>query len=495
MIFIIFIISIFQRNIYNIISKSKKNQADSFFHIYYINSIRNNSHIVPKYFPRFFFKIRTFYPFFVHWVLSFFNKKANNFIFLKLNPLIDSLFAAYLFYWAEKFFASQEKGVLCALIYIFTPQLFSYFTCGPRSWNFTPRLISEIIVFFFVYFLVLYVQEQSIFYFIISSFIFFIIFLTSEFSIQFSLFLTILLSLYYQNITYLFIPISGALFSIIVMPSWTKNFLVYKYKHLVWYYQSVREGTIGVSNRSLFLGLLKSIKKRNLAGIYKQIFYLNPFLSQLFKNPLVYTLLISLIFSSATINKHIDIQVDIFYLVFILFIITSIKPFTFLGESERYIVNYYPFISLLAVYIVPEACIYAIIFYGLIFQVIEIILYKIKNRKPVLEYPHLIIDFLRTYKETKKVVINPLYLAAWPVLSETNHRVLTPFECFYDEKNKYFSEYSKVNIKKIKELISEFGVDIIISTLDHEKEFDYHLSATKVKKIYLNKKVVVWETS
>src|SRR5688572_23940041 len=122
------------------------NGTDSQFHCYYIDLIRSNGHVLPERENRVLGgSNECTYPYFYHWLLSFFSKsfvefwdRFSGFVFDALNGLLVLLLLS-----TVREFNLYESCLIMAAYMIAPGLTFSFI--GPRPYSLTPRNFAQLV--------------------------------------------------------------------------------------------------------------------------------------------------------------------------------------------------------------------------------------------------------------------------------------------------------------------------------------------------------------
>jgi hypothetical protein len=318
------------------------NGTDAYFHLYYIELIKNNHHRIPKLEPRVLGgSNECTYPFFYHWLLSFFPErfiafwdKFSGFIFDFLNGILLLFFLSLL----RKINFSENCIILAA--YIIAPGLtFSFI--GPRPFSLTPRNFSQFIFFISCASLINSSSHHEIvngFFFILSAIGFAILLLSSQFGTQ-VLFALLLASFFYLKVG------AAIVLGVFLGAILFRGFLVSQIKahifHLEWY---LKYNYSFVQHKTNFKKLVRFIREKNLRGVFYELVFYNQIFTSFFRHP---TFFIALFLAFLPVSKSsltIYQNQIIFILVplFVAFVITNFGKARVFGEAERYVEFAYP---------------------------------------------------------------------------------------------------------------------------------------------------------
>ena len=431
---------------------------DTYFHLFLIDYIRKNgiSNLIET--ERFIKPFGLNYPWMVHFIFSLFPKKWDSFLEKFFNPILDSLFVVVLYIFIYYVTGLNEKALYGSLLYIFTPATFSILGTGPRIKSFTPRLFGEIVGSLTLIFEYLYLEMGSFIFLFIAIFFASLVFLASKFSLQALVFINVFIILFTQDLYLLSVIIGGFVLAIIYSKGKYLDILKQQLIHLKWYFIQNLKWKMAVSNRNSIKVFINLLKEKNIKGIISYLLFENSFFILIYKIPIVLFVLFYLDFDSI---------LDIFIVSgLIIFIISSLKWFLFIGEAERYINYILPFIVLKAVLIFNfETLIYFII-YGFIYYLLDIVvLKKITYKKGDLDND-VLINWLNQQNKKLRISTIPFHLGGWRIVQATHHNWLYSAGAFINEKDtrditNFMISYPFLDINQADKIIDFYNLDYI----------------------------------
>ena len=152
----------------------------------------------------------------------------------------------------------------------------------------------------------------------------------------------------------------------------------------------------------------------------------------------------------------------------LLFILINTKRFLFLGEAERYLTHL--FVPILLIVFAPSLTydisnfIYLILFYGLIYFLLEFILLRWVSKKGIRQKADSeILGLLQSFDDDKLIACYSYHnFGAYRVLYETNHRTILPLHMVESERvkfvKKFEKEYSILDLTKLQEICDRTGL-------------------------------------
>ncbi|MDN5086598.1 hypothetical protein ACOL21_07505 [Aliarcobacter butzleri] len=491
----IFIFAFIFRSILRVFFK-KDIDFDTYFHLYFIEFIRNNGtkNLIEQ--KRFIKPFGLNYPWMMHFFISLFPKKFDMLFERFFNPLLDSVFTISLYIVTFYITESNNQALILVILYLFTPAMFTTLSLGPRIKSFTPRLFGEIVggmMFIFEY---LYFINDNYIYLLLAILFSGLAYLSSKFSVQAIVFISIFLFLFTFDTEYLVVLIGGFILSMILSRGKYIEVLKQQVEHLKWYFIRNIQGKMSVSNRNSLKILVEYLKNKRYKKIISTLLFDNTFIIILTRFPLVY-LALYFIYEGYITNEKLEL-VDYFIISsFILFFISSLKWFLFIGEAERYI-NYMVFFILLKVTLFFEENMFYLvtfIMYGFIFYILDFILLK-KNKLNQSNIDDELILWLNNQEKELKIATIPYHLGGWKLTYETKHDWLYHLVWLnLKEKNFLDSNYTKkypfLDIYKADKIIDEYNLDYIFynkQALDKNYGEKYEIP-TNLKQIQISENV------
>lgn len=460
---LLFLFSLFFRFFLRFIYK-KDIDFDTYFHLFLINHLRINGIQNMIETKRFIKPFGLNYPWMMHFFISLFPKKFDMLFERFFNPFLDSLFTISLYIVTYYITDSNNQALIVAILYLFTPAMFTTLSLGPRIKSFTPRLFGEIVSSMMFIFEYLYFLNDNYLFLILAIVFSGFAYLSSKFSVQAIVFMSIFLFLFTFDIEYLVVLIGGFILSMILSRGKYFEVLKQQVEHLKWYFIKNIQGEMSVSKRNSLKVLVEYLKNKKYKKIIGALLFQNTFVIILTRFPLVY-LALYFIYDDYIINGKLEL-VDYFIISsFIIFFISSLKWFLFIGEAERYI-NYMVFFIILKVsFFLEENILYLVVFMicGIIFYILDfILLWKETNKNSVNDE---LINWLNYKNKELKIATIPYHLGGWRIVESTKHNWLYGVFFIDDNDTKTLNSYTKkypfLDINKADKIIDEYNLDYI----------------------------------
>lgn len=462
-IIIAFLVAFGFRTSYGLYSKNTLKTFDTYYHIYLINFIRDNTTKELIEYVRFLRPSGINYPWLIHYLLSKIPKKFDNIVEKYINAILDSLFCTFLIVFS--FFQTNSiiTSMFVGLIYLFLPVTFSILSTGPRISTFTPRVIGEIsgnLIFILEY---LYLVNNDYSYYVMASFLAIFVFMTSKFSVQSLFIINLFLSIYTLHFELIGLFFIGMIGAIVVSKGRYIAIITQQYKHLRWYFLLNINNNISSSSRNSIIRLIKYIKELNIKKLLYYLNYENTFSILIIKYPVVIIVIYLLFDNYILVNDYFTLFILSFFSVFI---IISFKFFAFIGEAERYM-NYGFYFLILPV---AEYCtknyfiLFALIIIGLIFYILDLKDINIKNNYKFNREDNLI-NWLNSQDNILNVATVPFSLGGRRIIVETQHNWFYNLP-WIDQKEKqvadsFMYKYPFLNLFKLDKFKKKYNIDYV----------------------------------
>lgn len=456
---------------------------DAFAHMYRVKHLRNYRSIASSLKPkdplliekRFVKGASTNDPFLALNLLSYLPAVCDNFTKKYFNSLLDALYAVVIYIFIFIVTASENTASYAALMYIFTPIMFTFQSTGPRAGFFTPRMLAECFGVMAVIFLYFFLYHGDIVYFAIAVFFGALAMMTNGFAMQAMIFLPVVLMIFTKRAELLFFPFAS--FIIALGLGRGRFWRVFKF-HTVyagWYFINNLRGKMAISRRNSIKDFLGAIKKRHWAEVYRHFYSKNSFLIVLIKYPQYYLALL-IAYKYSAIGGFL-IAHEFLYASLIIFLFVSIRYFLSLGEAERYLHYVIPFVILTITQSVHFKT-YAVFFicYGFLFWLSDFVwsYFQVKLKKSTVDKKQMLKWVNERFQNPINILPIPLSLLdGWRLLLETRHNWLWSMYWNKQERkkyDKYIHNYGAEDLKKLAAIVSEHDIDLIILSPDEMKK-------------------------
>lgn len=410
-------------------------------------------------------------PFMWNWLVGFFPRPVINRLQGVLNHVIDAFFALTLYFWGLAFGLTEAQSTFVTALYLLTPATFSSVSIGPRLANFTPRLLSEVLVGMYFLFQMLSPNELDTRFLVPQIALVMVILSSSKFGTQALVFIGCASALFRWSLD----PMAPILIGILIITVFSggKSLLAWKTQisHLHQYFKRNQLRSTPIASRNSARSLLNALNNRRLLST---LYAVNSFTSTAIKFP---SLLFALFLIAETITnqgfKGIS-QAEILVLATsLVFLAINARPLLFLGEAERYLTHLAGPISLYVVVRAVESqrsgAIWVLLLYGALLLATEKSLNsKVQTSfKSAKEEEEAIIVFLQGLPPTV-MAGNPHHIAggAWRHALDTHHTVL--FDTFNnreDIETPILGQYPLLDLSVVESAYEEFRLEILVVDL------------------------------
>ena len=431
--------------------------------------------------------------------------KRNSFNYGYILNISFDIFVAIIIYFILSFQNNENIGseytLYLVLIYILSPSLHPL---TARLEGIKSRSFGSFLSFLFVLCLFEILNGELIYIFP-SSIIFYLIFISSAFAAQFSIF-TLLGLIFFTKNFYLLIPLIFLIVLYFFNISKVKEITIHKLNHFIWYYNNYEGTTAGKLNK---IKDILNLPKYLIKDKFKFFIILirdNSFTSLLILNPSLVLLLI-LAHENQTFFTEYDIYNFCFFILvttIVTFFITSFKPFLIFGQSVRYMEYALPFVILSINFFIDNnnldnmfiVIISIQLFILFIIFLLKKKIYKNSNYKEIMnDHKEVIrnIEILENIKN-KNILCVPSKLSfSFSQLSKnffyyypwvTQNLKIDGFKYMKEDSDQLY--LPKKNIEK---LFEKYSIDYVIIKNSLLNKYDL----TKYKKIFSNRSFYVFK--
>ena len=328
--------------------------GDINFHLLCAKRIRENGFKHPKRLASFILPGVYDYPPLFHYLLALIpHANREKYLFL-FSPLIDVIHVVIIYYFVlyiqhvnGLINISTDINVVAAisgLLFATSPALL-YYGIGPRSYIATPRTLGELFVTIIFISQLIYFLNGNLLFLFLACFFSSITLLTSKFGSQVLIFFSLGFAVYFKNYEFMLLPGVGILLAVAIsrgkyieiLNGWIRHSILLK-EIIIKKHRPLR----GRNDLIQFRNLANAIIYGNIRDFEKAILELitnNTYIILFVRNILLFFLIKLIIDNSGYIYTNMLLVFLIGWILISLFafLITSLKPFLFLGESERYI--------------------------------------------------------------------------------------------------------------------------------------------------------------
>ena len=293
-----------------------------------------------------------------YFIVSRFKEKYWALVGNTLNVLYD-IISVFLVYFCghliwDGLFATEEFSLefFAALIYSTTPILLPI---NARMVGIKARTLGGLLtnIYFIMLGLVLLFDISALY--LLTSLLFIIAVLGSAFAIQNIIFATVFLSIYFHTPTPSLVLIVTGVLAFFTPKLGVREVILHKINHYNWYFRNIHRTPVKARNNLFNLIKTPWFLLTNRKQFTKEFFYQQSVLIAAYSLPVVWFFIYNVLQSEDVMQQIMGTSTyDYFFGLllasFTIFIFTSLKPFLFLGEAERYFELSLPFICLMYVY-------------------------------------------------------------------------------------------------------------------------------------------------
>jgi len=337
-VWLILLIAFILRIIPRLISKNSWNY-DTYFHMAISRIIKKHNYKIPKDKGRFSLDDNMDYPWLFHWLFSFVPDK-NIYLAEKISSaIIDVIHIALAMLISHKLFINLDmqnaNGHLWVGFLMAISPSFLRIGMGPRAYNATPRVLSQLLLFIFFVSLAFFYQEGSTTWLIIGLICSVLINISSIFGFQFIWFISIILALFgfYEALV---LTIIGLMISFLIFGN--KVYIVIRGNVLSmkYYYSTLAKNYVGlIEQKACISCYFKRFKQNFLTTKMLNWFMMDQYPLHILIFFMPQALIV--LFYQDYLSQDSDFLFIVFLSSFILFLLVLIPKLVFIGEAERYL--------------------------------------------------------------------------------------------------------------------------------------------------------------
>lgn len=341
------------------ILRIRSHSSDEQYHFMCAERIRENRFRYPERLRGFLLPGLYDYPPLFHYFLALFPRAKREQLAPFVSALIDTVHVIVIYFFTLYLFrlpqfsldatAASWIASTAALLFATSPALLYYGT-GPRAFSATPRALGELFITATLLLgLIFYCQGNYLILFLAGLFAALTL-LTSTFGGQVLVFFSIGLAAFLRAPLLLALPVLGIIFALALSKGYYWRVLVGGIKHSIFIQKvSGKKFSLITGRNKLvhFKNIVSSGMKRDFVGFATSLgnlIYNNTYIILVSRNVMLFILLFlgigywqMLTLDNATIFLGSWIAISL-----VIFLLTSLKPFLFLGEAERYVEHSIP---------------------------------------------------------------------------------------------------------------------------------------------------------
>ena len=464
--------------------------SDHYVHMLYIKKFKHEGYKFGDLVTSYYNQKNAVYPLFYHWVIAHFffetSQKSPN----KINTFLFLL--SYAFF---NLFCFTQFESLAILDYLKLNIVFSVFPFSYAFWNaknrgLSPRAFGLLLGQLFTYLLIFHIESPSVFTFLSLLLISFVTLISSQFSNQFLILLSVALSIITGSFVYLLLPLLSIGFLYLFFPTLTKSFIRGQYYHKYNYAKYLAPVYILQLRPSIyrdfiydFWARLKNFKQDKIKTLY--YVYTNPLLELIYGFPFLWICLALLIN-----NDTAELNTPMWSIILSslgVFFLTSFRPTRFLGEPQRYVEFVIPLITIAFVqmtntYIFASSVMVSFLFIFLT----QSVFYYFRKEGENKFYP--IKNFLLNNLHKKDIIVsNDSNLIKYLL---PNYRVIkTDLTRYYKDRNDFLiynpKSFSIISVQGLLKFIQDYQANILLlnKSLYSDEEFKFLKENVSLVKI------------
>jgi hypothetical protein len=480
------------------IIKPNKTDSDTWYHISSVMSIYNNGMKIPKCNDGYILGGKYDYPYLAHLIVAFFSKsnilKYERFI----GPLVDTFYIIVGFYYFSfilNYYDIKDNGQLInfLLLLVFSPSMLKIST-GPRIYSFTPRVFGELFIFIYFISLHMYLLDDNIIFLILAILFGSFALNTTTFGSQVLVLFSLILSILLENYLPLITLILSLIFAFIISGGHYFNIIKQQLKYTKQYalYGQFNHPALQKRNRLIqYVNFFKYLFKLKLKNAYT-IFHSDlVFINIIYKNFDV-IIAFGILFLIDLEQSFIE---NLFLSGLIIFLVTSFRPFLFLGESDRYFDYLVIFSIVLISLYLPQNIVNIILIINIIYYIMTLFLYFSSSERYGKDYLDAMVFIRNNIGEKNKYVIHGILNSyinySLYVLSDINALAIETNYVYDLAKDKRLMPKDTLYTNDFNYLYHKYGVNIIIANKKYlYNDIMYNFSDFKV--FYENSKYIVY---
>jgi hypothetical protein len=255
-----------------------------------------------------------------------------------LNSQVVYLFSVYYLLHVNYQGEPARMALWISVLFVFSPALTSVGT-GPRAYQGTARTFGELLFMLSMSCSIVYFFEGILTFLFLGGFFGGLLLLTSKFGAQVLVFFNIILFLYFRDITWVIVPAMSFLCAFLFSWGHYKEIAAGHVEHCQYYRKAISKRFYMVSEKNR-LADLKNVIHDFYQDYYRAARTLlmnNTYTLLLLKNPQLFYVLFLVVANALALGKEEKLLLVWTGAGLLAFLITSLKPFLFLGEADRYV--------------------------------------------------------------------------------------------------------------------------------------------------------------
>lgn len=459
------------------------------------------------------------YPPLFHYLLALFSRTVRERLGPFFSAAIDTIhvlvvytFALYIMQLPElaAYISNPPQAAsIAALLFATSPALL-YYGYGPRAYNATARTLGELLTSLTFLSAGFYLWQGSWWALLLSCLFGGLTLLTSKFSSQVLVFFALILAALLHSPDLLMLPLLSIIFAIILSRGHYLRVLMGQIKNSIRYRKFMHKFPIRHRNElSEFKSLLVSMRKRDFLESARALWNIinnNTYVILVIRNIVLFiAIYFGIMHFSLTISNPITLFLCSWITAsLVLFFLTSLRPFLFLGEAERYIEHsILPQVLLVCLFLASiQSVTWLIIYHGL-FYIGNLALicgvYRITSKKE--EPKRELFDWFTAQGIKDKTILPGLSGLHFELPYITDNAVILfpaseRLAANQEEFAELFEEYPYPNTD-LQMLIQRYSLDLIVvnkKLLDYASKRGWNYPLAMFTKVFENELYTVYET-
>jgi len=484
---------------------------DAYYHLLAAKRIRSNDMRMPATLKELVLPGIYDYPPLLHYLWAIFPLKQHLKVERWSSAFIDALHAIVVYFFSGYFFSMipslENQSFMAfnsALLFIMSPALLTIGT-GPRAYQGTPRTLGELLFSLTMCFSLMGYLNGTLIPFFLAMLFGALLCLTSKFAVQAMVFFYLIFALVTFK-GYWIMLLVGILFAaLVISKGHYAKVACGHFEHSRYYLRAISKRFYLLTKRNSWKELKQTAHTifKNPVNAAKSLFFYHSWIHLLVNHPLLFGVL----FISITKSPKGDQEISLLLLIWIAagliaFILTSLKPFLFLGEAERYLEYILmPQVLYLGLSNYLNSTPYMILGYFLALYLFFSVgfIYGYRNKEKMLPGFKELADFISANDRIQRIL--PIYLNDAVQLAYESEKTIAHFPANFRKKlmpfEKFFDFYRKIYPfpnEDLKRLMMDYDLDTLYyasSDLEKAVSFGLNYNFDSFKIIFSNEQYTV----
>jgi hypothetical protein len=450
---------------------------DAYYHLLAARKIRENRFRLPHTFEEYLLPGTYDYPPLFHYLLAFFPESRHLEVERWVSAVCDALHGSVVYffsiYYLRKAHFSQSlasMGLWVTVLFLLSPAL-TYVGTGPRAYQGTPRTLGELFFMLSISCSVIHFLDGGLLFLLGAGLFGGLLLLTSKFGTQVLVFFYMIFLFWFREATWVMVLLMSFFIAWLFSGGHYKDVLLGHWEHCRYYRKAISERFYMVRDKNRWVSLINLFREFNRAPLRAARIVLleNTYILLLIKNPqIVYLLFVSLLTTSGYTRNSAFLFVWIGAAA-LAFLLTSLKPFLYLGEADRYFeYALFPQLLLLAVSGYAFPFFYWMAGYGVLLYGVFVSGFIYRYSQEARDLPEFeeLVAFIRSDKNIQRVL--PIYLNEANRLAYESGKGIAHFPGNFRERffpvNEFLCFYDKVYPfpnSNLRPLMERYGYDVI----------------------------------